>query len=94
MGDATHDAVIPGSGLAGLCLALQRDDHVGPGLRWHRAPPFCRDRPPYRPPPYRPVFPVRQDLPSSQMLASCIGLLVEGKSDFEAIEGKRGEALV
>jgi hypothetical protein len=38
-----------------------------------------------------PVFPVRQGLPSSQILASYVGLLVEGKSDFEAIEGKRGD---
>lgn len=38
-----------------------------------------------------PAFPVRQGLPSSQILASYVGLLVEGKSDFEAIEGKRGD---
>jgi hypothetical protein len=38
-----------------------------------------------------PKFPVRQGLPSSQILASYIGLLVEGKSDFEAIEGKRAD---
>ena len=36
-------------------------------------------------------FPIRQGLPSSQILSSYIGLLVEGKSDFEAIEGKRGD---
>ena len=36
-------------------------------------------------------FPVRQGLPSSQILSSYIGLLVEGKSDFEAIESKRGD---
>jgi hypothetical protein len=36
-----------------------------------------------------PAFPVRQGLPSSQILASYIGLLVEGKSDFAAIDGKR-----
>lgn len=35
-----------------------------------------------------PAFPVRQGLPSSQILTSYIGLLAEGKSDFEAIEGK------
>lgn len=39
-----------------------------------------------------PRFPVRQGLPSSQILASYIGLLTEGKSDFEAIESKRGDA--
>lgn len=39
-----------------------------------------------------PVFPVRHGLPSSQILTSYIGLLVEGKSDFDAIEGKRDEA--
>lgn len=39
-----------------------------------------------------PKFPVRLGLPSSQILASYIGLLVEGKSDFDAIEGKRGDA--
>jgi len=39
-----------------------------------------------------PVFPVRQGLPSSQILTSYIGLLVEGKSDFEAMEGKREDA--
>jgi len=39
-----------------------------------------------------PRFPVRQGLPSSQILASYIGLLAEGKSDFEAIESKRGDA--
>ncbi|WP_281172510.1 IS1380 family transposase [Chitinimonas koreensis] len=38
-----------------------------------------------------PKFPVRQGLPSSQILTSYVGLLVEGKSDFEAIEGKRGD---
>jgi hypothetical protein len=38
-----------------------------------------------------PKFPVRQGLPCSQILASYIGLLVEGKSDFEAIEGKRAD---
>jgi len=36
-----------------------------------------------------PKYPVRQGLPSSQILASYIGLLVEGKSDFDAIESKR-----
>ncbi len=39
-----------------------------------------------------PKFPVRQGLPSSQILASYLGLLSEGKSDFEAIESKRGDA--
>ncbi|QAU24202.1 hypothetical protein EO087_09550 [Dyella sp. M7H15-1] len=38
-----------------------------------------------------PKFPTRQGLPSSQILAGYIGLLAEGKSDFEAIEGKRGD---
>ncbi|QAU23532.1 hypothetical protein EO087_05645 [Dyella sp. M7H15-1] len=36
-----------------------------------------------------PKFPTRQGLPSSQILAGYIGLLAEGKSDFEAIEGKQ-----
>ena len=36
-----------------------------------------------------PKHPVRQGLPSSQILASYVGLLVEGNSDFEAIESKR-----
>ena len=39
-----------------------------------------------------PQFPVRKGLPCSQILAGYVGLLVEGKSDFEAIEGKRGDA--
>ena len=38
-----------------------------------------------------PAFPVRMGLPASQILTSYIGLLVEGKSDFDAIEGKRGD---
>ena len=38
-----------------------------------------------------PKFPVRNGLPCSQILSSYIGLLVEGKSDFEAIEGKRAD---
>lgn len=39
-----------------------------------------------------PQFPVRQGLPSSQILASYVRLLAQGKSDFEAIESKRGDA--
>ena len=38
-----------------------------------------------------PAFPVRMGLPASQILTSYIGLLVEGKSDFDAIEGKRND---
>lgn len=38
-----------------------------------------------------PLFPVRGGLPTSQVLASYVGLLCEGKSDFEAIEGKRAD---
>lgn len=38
-----------------------------------------------------PPFPTRAGLPSSQILTSYIGLLVEGKSDFDAIESKRGD---
>jgi len=36
---------------------------------------------------------VQQGLPSSQILASYVGSLVEGKSDFETIEGERGELI-
>lgn len=36
---------------------------------------------------------VRQGLPSSQILARYVGLLAEDKSDFETIEGMRGELI-
>lgn len=57
--------------------------HAFVGLALHRFAEIARH--------IDPKFPVRGGLPSSQILTSYIGLLVEGKSDFEAIEGKRGD---
>ena len=58
--------------------------HAFVGLALHRFAEIARH--------VDPLFPVRQGLPCSQILTSYIGLLVEGKSDFDAIEGKRDDA--
>lgn len=55
--------------------------HAFVGLALHRFAEIARH--------IDPKFAVRQGLPSSRILSSYVGLLVEGKSDFEAIEGKR-----
>jgi len=39
-----------------------------------------------------PVFPVRSGLPNSAIFKSYLALLCQGKSDFDAIEGFRGDA--
>lgn len=57
--------------------------HAFVGLALHRFAEIARH--------VDPAFPVRMGLPSSQILTSYIGLLVEGKSDFDAIEGKRND---
>ncbi len=58
--------------------------HAFVGLALHRFAEIARH--------IDPKFPVRQGMPSSQILTSYIGLLVEGKSDFDAIEGKRADS--